>query len=66
MLETVKAWVPLTYEAFADYRMGAVMMSAQMLGIVRRMLGGEAVTQETSGLSKRAWRELMEVLGRAA
>ncbi|MEI6158931.1 MAG: FAD-dependent thymidylate synthase [Roseococcus sp.] len=66
MLETVKAWVPLTYEAFADYRMGAVMMSAQMLGIVRRMLGGEAVTQETSGLSKREWRELMEVLGRAA
>jgi thymidylate synthase (FAD) len=66
MLETVKAWVPLSYEAFADYRMGAVMMSAQMLAIVRRMLGGEAVTQETSGLSKREWRELMETLGRAA
>lgn len=66
MLETVKAWVPLTFEAFADYRMGAVMMSAQMLGIVRRMLAGEAVTHETSGLSKREWRELLEVLGRAA
>ncbi|UPY35146.1 FAD-dependent thymidylate synthase [Sediminicoccus sp. KRV36] len=66
MLETVKAWVPLTYEAFADYRMGAVMMSAQMLAIVRRMLGGEVVTQESSGLSKREWRELMEVLERAA
>jgi len=66
MLETVKAWVPLSFEAFADYRMGAVMMSAQMLGIVRRMLGGEAVTQESSGLSKREWRELMEVLGRPA
>jgi thymidylate synthase (FAD) len=36
-----------------------------MLGIVRRMLAGEAVTQEASGLSKREWRELMEVLGRA-
>lgn len=66
MLETVKAWVPLSFEAFADYRMGAVMMSSQMLGIVRRMLAGEAVTQETSGLSKREWRELMETLGRAA
>lgn len=66
MLETVKAWVPLSFEAFADYRMGAVMMSAQMLGIVRRMLGGEAVMQESSGLSKREWRELMEVLGRPA
>ena len=66
MLETVKAWVPLSYEAFADYRMGAVMMSSQMLAIVRRLLGGEDVTQATSGLSKREWRELMEVLGRGA
>jgi len=65
MLETVRAWVPLSYEAFADYRMGAVTLSAQMLGLVRRMLAGEAVEQAGSGLSKREWRELMEVLGRA-
>jgi thymidylate synthase (FAD) len=49
MLKTVEAWVPLCFEAFRDYRMGAVTLSAQMLG-----------------LSKREWRELMEVLGRAA
>ena len=30
---------------------------------VRRMLAGEMVAQEASGLSKREWRELMEVLG---
>jgi thymidylate synthase (FAD) len=66
MLETVKAWVPLAYEAFRDYRLGAVTLSAQMIGIVRRMLAGEAVTQEGSGLSKREWRELMAVLGRDA
>jgi thymidylate synthase (FAD) len=30
------------------------------------MLGGEAVAQEGSGLSKREWRELMEMLGRDA
>ncbi|WP_027284572.1 FAD-dependent thymidylate synthase [Rubritepida flocculans] len=64
MLRTVEAWVPLCFEAFRDYRMGAVTLSAQMLGLVRRMLAGEAVTQEASGLSKREWRELMEVLGR--
>jgi thymidylate synthase (FAD) len=33
--------------------------------VVRRMLTGEAVTQEASGLSKREWRELMEQLGRS-
>ena len=64
MLDTVRAWVPHTHEAFRDYRMGAVTLSAQMLGIVRRMLGGEAVVQAGSGLSKREWRELMDVLGR--
>jgi thymidylate synthase (FAD) len=65
MLGTVEAWVPMAYAAFRDYRLGAVTLSSQMLGIVRRMLAGEAVTQEASGLSKREWRELMEVLGRA-
>ena len=64
MLETVKAWVPMTFEAFRDYRLGAVTLSSQMLSIVRRMLAGEAVAQEGSGLSKREWRELMEMLGR--
>lgn len=66
MLETVRAWVPMTFEAFRDYRLGAVMLSAQMLSIVKRMLAGEAVTQDGSGLSKREWRELMEMLGREA
>ncbi|WP_421988672.1 FAD-dependent thymidylate synthase [Roseococcus sp.] len=66
MMKTVEAWVPHSFEAFADYRMGSATLSAQMLSIVKRMLSGEAVTQETSGLSKREWRELMETLGRAA
>lgn len=64
MLKTVQAWVPHCYEAFADYRMGAVTMSSHMLSIVRRMLAGEVVEQAGSGLSKREWRELMETLGR--
>jgi thymidylate synthase (FAD) len=34
-----------------------------MMAILRRMLAGEKVTQESSGLSKREWREMMEMLG---
>lgn len=64
MMATVQAWVPMAFEAFRDYRLGAVTLSAQMMGILRRMLDGEAVAQEGSGLSKREWRELMEMLGR--
>ena len=64
MLRSVAAWVPETYAAFQDYRTGAVTLSAGMLGVVRRMLAGEAVEQGGSGLSKREWGELMAALGR--
>ncbi len=62
MLEMVKAWVPAAHQAFLDYRMGAATLSAQMLVVVRRRLAGEAVTQESSGLSKREWLELSAIL----
>jgi thymidylate synthase (FAD) len=65
MLDTMRAWVPLTYDAFVDYRMGGVQLSAKMLAVVRRLVGGEAVAQDASGLSKREWTELMAMLGRA-
>ena len=64
MLETVRAWVPHCFEAFRDYRLGAVTLSAQMLGVVKRMLAGEEVAQKGSGLAPREWRELMQALGR--
>jgi thymidylate synthase (FAD) len=66
MMETLRAWVPLCFEAFRDYRLGAATLSAQMLTVLRRMLAGEAVAQEGSGLSKREWRELMDLLGQPA
>ncbi|MGO1120157.1 FAD-dependent thymidylate synthase [Rhodovibrionaceae bacterium A322] len=64
MLEAVKRWVPLTYEAFEDYTRGSFRLSAQGLEIVKRMLNGEEVTQESSGLSAREWGELMAGLDR--
>jgi thymidylate synthase (FAD) len=64
ILEMVRAWVPAAYEAFCDYRLGAVSFSAQMVAVLRRMLAGEAVEQGESGLSKREWGEMMAALGR--
>jgi thymidylate synthase (FAD) len=63
MLATVAAWVPATYAAFCDYRMGAVTLSAGMLAVLKRRLAGEAVDQPGSGLSKREWAELEAALG---
>ena len=53
----VKDWVPYAYAAFEDYRLGGATLSGKALDCVRRMLAGEEVTQETSGMSKGEWRE---------
>jgi thymidylate synthase (FAD) len=58
----VRDWVPIAYAAFEDYRMGGVTLSAKAVDCLRRMLSGEVVTQETSGMSKGEWREFEGVL----
>ncbi len=59
----VADWVPIAYGAFADYRMVGVTLSAKAVECVKRMLKGEMVTQETSGMSKGEWREFEGVIG---
>lgn len=58
----VADWVPFAYKAFEDYRMGGAALSAGALDCVRRMLKGEEVTKDNSGMSAREWRELQDVL----
>ena len=62
MLDTVKRWVPNTYQAFMDYRVGAAEISSKGLKVIKSMILGKKVSQEDSNLSKREWNELMEVL----
>jgi thymidylate synthase (FAD) len=62
MLDTVKRWVPITYQAFMDYRVGAAEISSKGLKIIKSMILGKKFSQEESGLSKREWNELMEKL----
>ncbi|MGY9005555.1 MAG: FAD-dependent thymidylate synthase [Alphaproteobacteria bacterium] len=64
MLEMVKRWVPITYDAFVQYRMGGFHLSEKGLGAVKKMLAGDAVSQKESGLSPREWGEMMEALGK--
>jgi len=60
--KVVADWVPAAYGAFEDYRMGGAQLSARGLDCLRRMLKGEKVTQESSGMSKGEWREFEAVL----
>ncbi|WP_411890845.1 FAD-dependent thymidylate synthase [Yoonia sp. SDW83-1] len=61
--KVVADWVPAAYGAFEDYRMGGATLSGKALDCLRRMLKGEEVTQETSGMSKGEWREFEGIIG---
>ncbi|WP_420860862.1 FAD-dependent thymidylate synthase [Algirhabdus cladophorae] len=60
--KVVADWVPAAYAAFEDYRMGGVNLSGKGVDCLKRMLAGETVTQETSGMSKGEWREFRALL----
>ena len=62
MMDVVKQWVPIAYNAFIDHRVNSVSISGKGMDVLKKMLKGEQVTQETSGMSKREWTELMEKL----
>ena len=53
----VSDWVPFAYAAFEDYRLGGATLSSKALDCVKRMIKGEQVTKETSGMSAGEWRE---------
>ncbi|MBN9543267.1 MAG: FAD-dependent thymidylate synthase [Alphaproteobacteria bacterium] len=62
MLDIIKRWVPNTYAALDEYIIGSCSLSRKGTEVVRKMIKGEKVTQETSNMSKREWNELMASL----
>ncbi len=64
LLDTLRRWVPITAEAFENHVVGGARLSGQAMKVVKRLLAGEEVEAEDSGLSKREWGELMDLLDR--
>ena len=60
MVDLLKKWVPLTYDAFTNYRMGGMSLSSKGIEVMKRIVKGEKVSQEESGMSAREWREMMD------
>ena len=58
ILDIVKKWVPITYEAFEDYRVGGTQLSAKEILILKKIIKGETVNPDAEGISKREWGEL--------
>ncbi len=63
MIDVLKKWVPLAHEAFEEYRLHSAHLSRTGKEVVRRMLSGEEVTQENSGLTAREWNEMQDIIG---
>ena len=63
MIDTLKRWVPITYEAFMDYRVGGMELSSKGKSVISKMIKGEGCDFENSKLSKREWNELMQSFG---
>ena len=47
MIGTLERWVPLTADAFRQYRMGGAHLSAAALEVVKRLLAGERRRRRT-------------------
>ena len=62
MLDTLKRWVPITYDAFMDYRVGGTEVSAKGKIIIQKLLKGENVNIDNSGLSKENGMNLWKLL----
>ena len=62
MLDTLKRWVPITYEAFMDYRVGGTEVSSKGKTVIQKLIQNKKVSLDDSGLSKREWNELMEAI----
>jgi len=63
MINSLKRWVPITFDAFMDYRVGGMELSAKGKVVIQKMMKGQKCDFETSNLSKREWNELMESFG---
>ncbi|MFP3020134.1 MAG: FAD-dependent thymidylate synthase [Wolbachia sp.] len=62
MLDIIKKWVPLAYNAFVEYCLESACISRTGLEIIRKLIKGENVTREESNIGKREWDELMSTL----
>ncbi|MDW9590535.1 FAD-dependent thymidylate synthase [Sinorhizobium meliloti] len=62
ILDILKKWVPLTYEAFREHRLEAATFSGEALKALRRMLAGERIEQVDTAMSKREWDEFLAKL----
>ncbi len=62
--ELVKKWVPFAFEAFEQYQLNSSHLSSNGLSCIKRLIKGEDISQDNSGMGKREWKEFCEIIGK--
>ena len=62
ILDVLKKWVPIAYEAFMAYRKNGVHLSSKGMEVIKALIAGKNPTAQSSGMSQREWGELMKIL----
>lgn len=62
LLDIVKKWCPIVYDAFVEYRLESKNFSKTALQIIKKKLKGEDTSHETSQINKREWNEICKIL----
>lgn len=61
ILDLVKEWVPITYQAFMDYAMNSHVISSEELKLLKKIIKGEDYKLEDYRISKRELSTLKQV-----
>lgn len=62
MIDILKKWMPLTYDAFVEYRLKGAYISQKGLKAIRKMMEGKIVDPKEEGISAREWQEIIDKL----
>ena len=57
--EIVKLWVPYAFEAFEDYKMNSINLSAQEKDLIKTLIIGKKINKTNINISDREWKELL-------
>jgi thymidylate synthase (FAD) len=62
LMDIVRRWVPISFEAFEEYRLKGASFSGNALKLIKALISGHEVKFEDSGMTKREWEEVQKIL----
>jgi thymidylate synthase (FAD) len=62
LVDILQKWVPITFEAFEEYRLKGTSFSGNALNFIKSLIAGKEMNMEESGMSKREWEEVRQKL----